>query len=157
MTFLDEEGQSHQFTWRTIQTWYYRYKNHGITAMNNSPRRDKGTVRKVTPEEVLEALNAALPHFNNKKYNKTSLYRFCIENGLLRADQIARTTFCRFIREYDLLKSDVRHNKRRLAFSMRYANNSGRPILCLVPISKTTPPNEAYRLHRRRQPSVVPR
>ena len=94
MTFLDEEGQSHQFTWRTIQTWYYRYKNHGITAMNNSPRRDKGTVRKVTPEEVLEALNAALPHFNNKKYNKTSLYRFCIENGLLRADQIARTTFC---------------------------------------------------------------
>jgi hypothetical protein len=31
MTFLDEEGNSRQFTWRTIQTWFYRYKNHGIT------------------------------------------------------------------------------------------------------------------------------
>ncbi len=32
MTFLDEEGHSRQFTWRTIQTWHYRYKNHGIIA-----------------------------------------------------------------------------------------------------------------------------
>jgi len=29
LTFLDEEGNSRQFTWRTIQTWFYRYKNHG--------------------------------------------------------------------------------------------------------------------------------
>lgn len=29
MTFTDEEGKPHQFTWRTIQTWHYRYKNHG--------------------------------------------------------------------------------------------------------------------------------
>ena len=33
MIFTDEEGKPHQFTWRTIQTWYYRYKNYGITAM----------------------------------------------------------------------------------------------------------------------------
>ena len=26
MTFLDEEGNQRQFTWRTIQTWHYRYK-----------------------------------------------------------------------------------------------------------------------------------
>ena len=32
MSFLDEEGHSRQFTWRTIQTWHYRYKNHGIPA-----------------------------------------------------------------------------------------------------------------------------
>ena len=25
MTFLDEEGQPRSFTWRTIQTWHYRY------------------------------------------------------------------------------------------------------------------------------------
>ncbi len=27
MTFLDEEGNPRRFTWRTIQTWFYRYKN----------------------------------------------------------------------------------------------------------------------------------
>src|SRR5271170_1174179 len=40
MTFLDEEGNARRFTWRTIQTWYYRYKNHGITGMTNQPRKD---------------------------------------------------------------------------------------------------------------------
>ena len=123
MTFLDEEGDPHRFTWRTIQTWHYRYKNYGITGMTNNSRADKGGTRKVTPEEVLEAINAALPHFHQKKKpNKTAIYRFCIEKGFLRADQIARTTFCRFVREYELLKEDVGENKRRLAFSMQYAN-----------------------------------
>lgn len=122
MTFLDEEGQPHRFTWRTIQTWYYRYKNHGVTAMNNSSRADKGQARKVTPEEVLEAINAALPHFHQKRINKSAIYRFCIEKGLLHANQIALTTFCRFVREYELLKEDVSENRRRLAFSMQYAN-----------------------------------
>ena len=127
MTFVDEEGNPYRFTWRTIQTWYYRYKSKGITGMTNHPRADKGSTRKVTPEEVLEAINTALPHFQKdekkkRKHNKSAIYRFCIEKGLLRADQIARTTFCRFIEEYEMLKDDVSENKRRLAFSMQYAN-----------------------------------
>ena len=122
MTFLDEQGQPRQFTWRTIQTWYYRYKNHGITAMTHHTRQDKGQVRKVTPEELLEALNAAKPHFHNQRTNKRTLYRFCIEKGLLHPDRIAQTTFYRFLRKYDLLAPNDDHNKKRLAFSMKYAN-----------------------------------
>jgi putative transposase len=123
MTFLDEEGHLRQFTWRTIQTWFYRYKNHGITGMTNRPRKDKGQVRKVTPEELLEALSAAKPHFHNQRYNKRALYRFCIEKGLLQPDRIAQTTFYRLIREYDLLApQDQDDNKKRRAFSMKYAN-----------------------------------
>jgi transposase InsO family protein len=122
MTFLDEQGQPRQFTWRTIQTWYYRYKNHGITGMTNRSRKDKGQTRKVTPEELLEALNAAKPHFHNQRSNKRALYRFCIENGLLDADRIAQTTFYRFIREHDLLAPTDTDHKTRLAFSMQYAN-----------------------------------
>jgi hypothetical protein len=36
MAFLDEEGNPRQFTWRTIQTWFYRYKNHGITGVTTA-------------------------------------------------------------------------------------------------------------------------
>ena len=122
LTFTDEEGYPRCFTWRTIQTWYYRYKNYGITGMTPAPRKDKGQARKVTPEQVMEAINGALPHFHGKHYNKSSLYRFCIEKGLLRRDQIARTTFCRFIREYDLLQNESQQNRKRLAFSMQFAN-----------------------------------
>jgi putative transposase len=123
MTFLDEDGNPRRFTWRTIQTWFYRYKNHGITSMTQRSRKDKGQPRKVTPEELLEALNAARPHFHNQRSNKRALYRFCIAQGLLHPDRIAQTTFYRFIREHDLLASqDTDDNKKRLAFSMKYAN-----------------------------------
>jgi putative transposase len=123
MTFLDEEGNLRQFTWRTIQTWFYRYKNHGITGMTNHARKDKGQVRKTTPEELLEAINAARPHFHHQRTNKRALYRFCIEKGLLQPDRIAQTTFYRFLREYDLLAPHVNDdNRKRLAFSMKYAN-----------------------------------
>ena len=124
MTFLDEEGNPRQFTWRTIQTWFYRYKNHGVTGVTNQTRKDKGQPRKVTPEELLEAINAAKPHFHDeKRMDKIALYRFCIEQGLLQADRIAQTTFYRFIREYELLATtDNDDHKKRLAFSMKYAN-----------------------------------
>jgi len=89
MTFLDEEGHPRQFTWRTIQTWFYRYKNHGITGMTHQPRKDKGHTRKVSPEELLEALNAAKPHFHDKRANAwappacwmPSLTVFCAERS----------------------------------------------------------------------------
>jgi putative transposase len=123
LTFLDEEGQSRQFTWRTIQTWFYRYKNHGVTGMTPQTRKDKGQTRKVTPEELLEALHAAKPHFRDAAANKRALYRFCIERGLLHPDRIAQTTFYRFLREHDLLAPhDDEHHKHRLAFSMKHAN-----------------------------------
>jgi putative transposase len=123
MSFLDEEGHSRQFTWRTIQTWFYRYKNHGITGVTHRPRKDKGQPRKVTPEELLEALNAARPHFHSQRTNRRALFRFCIEQGLLPPGGIAQTTFYRFLREYDLLApQDQDDNKKRLAFSMKYAN-----------------------------------
>lgn len=139
MTFVDEEGQQRQFTWRTIQTWYYRYKVHGITGMTNQSRKDKGQPRKVTPEEVMEAINAAMPHFHEKRYHKSHIYCFCIEKGLLRKDQIAPTTFYRFIREYDLLQKEPSENRKRLAFSMQYANQLWQADTMFGPFVASTP------------------
>ncbi len=121
--FTDEDGHQRQFTWRTISTWLYRYKSHGVTGIENHQRKDKGIPRKITPEELLEALNMAKTHFKDSGADKMSLYRHCLEKGLLRKEQIAQTTFYRFIREYELLKSDDQlTNKKRLAFAMQYAN-----------------------------------
>ena len=123
MIFTDEDGNKRKFTWRTISTWYYRYKNRGITGIQKNDRIDKGITRKITPEELLEAINQALPYFRAKKrYNKSDIYCKCIEKGILRKEQIAPTTFYRFIKEYELLKDNIDHNKKRLAFAMQYAN-----------------------------------
>lgn len=123
LTFTDEDANPRQFTWRTISTWYYRYKNYGITGMQNTTRSDKGLTRKITPEQLLEAINQVLPHFRGNHYNKRDIFRACIEKGLLRPEHISKTSFYRLIKEYELLAdTDTSHNKRRMAFSMQYAN-----------------------------------
>ena len=123
LTFTDEEGNPRQFTWRTISTWYYRYKKYGVTGVKENSRTDKGKTRKISPEELLEAINQVLPCFREKAYTKSALYRMCIEKGILSKDKIAPTTFYRFIREYDLLSDNFSDNKKRLAFAMAHAND----------------------------------
>ena len=61
LTFIDEEGNPRRFTWRTVQTWMYRYRKHGITGVTSPVRRDKGKTRKVAPEDVLEAIQERFP------------------------------------------------------------------------------------------------
>ncbi|NNL43215.1 MAG: DDE-type integrase/transposase/recombinase [Desulfobacterales bacterium] len=123
LKFTDEQGNERSFTWRTISTWYYRYKTHGITGVTSKSRSDKGKTRKISPEELMEAINQVLPMFRQNQYTKFDVYRMCIKKGILRKEQLAVTTFYRFIREYDLLNDNIESNKKRLAFAMEHAND----------------------------------
>ncbi len=122
MTFLDEEGQPRQFTWRTIQTWWYYYRRYGIT---EAPERsDKGATRKVSPEHLLEAIEQVLPDFHGKNRNIEEVYRACIQKGLLQRSQIAPNTFRRIVNRFELLKpTDDTSPKARLAFAKAHAND----------------------------------
>ncbi len=123
MTFTDEDGHPRRFTWRTIQTWYSRYQKHGVTVMENKPRSDKGKVRKVALEDVLEAIQKVRPKVHGKTPTLALLYRLCIEDALLTRSQIAPNTFRRVVRQYELLKPDEAcANKIRLAFAKAHAN-----------------------------------
>lgn len=125
LTFENEEGQRHRFTFRTIETWRLRYKKHGFTAICPSERSDKGKTRKVSPEQLLEAIEQVKPFFRGNDFNLAELYRCCIEKGLLRRDQVAPNTFRRLVKKLELLKpdKDVTH-KLRLAFAKRHANEA---------------------------------
>ena len=122
MTFLDEDGHPCRFTWRTIQTWWYHYRKHGIT--DSPSRADKGKIRKVAPEHLLEAIEQVMPEFYGKTYNIAEVYRVCIQKGLLRRTQIAPNTFRRAVNRFDLLKpADESSPKARLAFAKAHAND----------------------------------
>lgn len=137
LPFKDEEGNLRTFTWRTISTWYYRYKNHGVTGVAVKDRSDKGKTRKISPEELLEAINQVRPLFMNNRHSKFDIYRMCIKKGILRKEQLAPTTFYRFIREYDLLNDSIEHNKKRLAFAMEHANDLWQADTMFGPYVKT--------------------
>jgi sulfite reductase alpha subunit-like flavoprotein len=123
LVFTDESNERFQFTWRTIQTWYSRYKKNGITTMNPRPRSDRGHTRKVPPETLLEAIELVRPSFHGKCPNITAIYRACIERGLLLREQVAPNTFRRLVKAHELLKPDLQtQNKRRLAFAKAHTN-----------------------------------
>lgn len=122
-SFTDEDGHPRQFTWRTIQTWYSRYKKHGVTVMENKTRSDKGKTRKVTPEELLEAIRQVQPKIHVPTPTIALVYRLCIEQGVLTRTQIAPNTFRRAVDQYQLLKPDDEStNKIRMAFAKAHAN-----------------------------------
>lgn len=120
--FLDEDGQRFQFTWRTIQTWYSRYKKDGTTSVLSKVRSDKGGTRKIEPEQLLEAIEQVRGSFHGP-LNVTAVYRACIEKGLLQRERVAPNTFRRIVKAHELLKPDTEtENKRRLAFSKAHVN-----------------------------------
>lgn len=123
MNFTDEDGHTRQFTWRTIQTWYTRYQKYGLTALETSTRGDKGKIRKVSAESLLEAIETVLPKLHGKYPKRATLYRLCIEQGLLTRSQVAPNTFSRLVKDLELLKPDAGcEGKRRLAFAKEHAN-----------------------------------
>lgn len=123
--FVDpQSGHSYQFTWRTIETWLCRYKKHGVTSLEKNERRDKDQPRKVPVPELAEAINEVLPSFTfNKvgKVPKSAVYRRLLEKNYFSRQQLAPTTFYRFVREHDLLNTQVTE-KLRTSFAMQYAN-----------------------------------
>ena len=123
--FVDPEtGHTHQFTWRTISTWFYRYKKGGVTTLDKKTRSDKNKPRKVQVAELAEAINEVLPSLTlNKvgKIPKSTLYRCLLERNYFTRQQIAPNTFSRFVREHDLLNTETTE-KLRTAFAMQYAN-----------------------------------
>src|SRR5213075_604037 len=124
-TFTDVvSGQSYRFTWRTIDTWLYRHRKHGITTLENKTRSDKDAYRKVQVNQLAEALHEVLPTLARNKgalLPKSVLYRVLLQRNLFTRSQLAPTTFYRMLRENQLLDEPTMH-KQRLSFAMQFAN-----------------------------------
>ena len=124
-TFADlQSGHTYRFTWRTISTWLYRHKKHGITTLENKARADKDVYRKVQVSQLAEAIHEVLPTLAPNKSGvipKSVLYRVLLARGLFVRTQLAPTTFYRMVRTHQLL-DDRAVQKQRLSFAMQFAN-----------------------------------
>ena len=124
-TFNDEQtGCQYQFTWRTISTWLYRFKKHGITTLDNKTRSDKNTYRKIPLNELAEAINEALPTLSRNKGGhlpKMALYRQLLKQNYFQRSQLSQTSFYRMLRDNDLLNTE-QTIKLRQSFCMQFAN-----------------------------------
>ncbi|WP_143872492.1 DDE-type integrase/transposase/recombinase [Catenovulum sediminis] len=124
-TFVDKQTNIHyQFTWRTISTWVYRFKKHGVTTLDNKTRIDKNHYRKVQPNELAEAIHEVLPTLGRSKNGhvpKMALYRRLLANGLFKRSQLSQTSFYRMVSTHGLLDSE-QCQKLRQSFAMQFSN-----------------------------------
>lgn len=124
-TFADPtSGLDYRFTWRTISTWVYRFKKHGITTLENRSRADRDQPRKVAVNQLAEAIHEVLPSLARNKSGllpKSVLYRCLLEKGLFTRAQLAPTTFYRRLREHALL-DEAATRTLRLSFACTFAN-----------------------------------
>lgn len=121
---FSENGNDYQFTWRTISTWLYRHKIHGIATLQPKPRSDKSRTRKVQVAQLAEAIHDILPTVSRNKVGqvpKMVLFRKLLEKGYFTRDQLSQTVFYRLVKENNLLKREV-NEKLRLTFSMKFVN-----------------------------------
>ena len=124
-TFTDQAtGTDYQFTWRTISTWYYRFKKNGIATLDNKTRADKNSYRKVQVNELAEAIHDILPTLSKNKVGaipRMALYRQLLQRNYFQRSQLSQTSFYRMLRDNDLL-TEEQNKKLRHAFAMQYAN-----------------------------------
>lgn len=121
---FEDNGSVYRFTWRTISTWFYRFKRYGMTSLDNKTRSDKNGQRKVGLNELAEAINEILPNLRPNKSGvipKSVLYRELLRHNFFNRKQLAPTTFYRMIRENELLDGENTEKLRR-SFSMQFAN-----------------------------------
>ncbi len=122
--YEDSAGIKHQFTWRTISTWYYRYKSNGYTGVIIKPRKDKGSTRKVCIEKIAEAINEVLPCIRPNKKQKlivAVVYRMILEKGYFKRENLSESTFRAIVRDRNLLDNETNKDF-RLKFAMLHAN-----------------------------------
>jgi transposase InsO family protein len=124
-TFRDEQtGCEYRFTWRTISTWLYRYKKHGVTALDNLTRADKNTTRKIQVNELAEAISEVIPslsHNKTGKLPKMAIYQQLLKQNYVQRSQLSQTSFYRMVRENNLLNVEQTTTLRR-SFAMQFAN-----------------------------------
>lgn len=124
-TFVDAQtGCEYRFTWRTISTWLYRFKKHGITTLDNKTRADKNSYRKIKINELAEAINEVIPTLRKNKTGvipKLTLYRQLLKKNYFQRSQLSQTSFYRMVRKNNLLQGED-NKKLRLSFAMQFAN-----------------------------------
>ena len=117
-------GIEYQFTWKTISTWFYRFKKQGMTSLDNKTRADKHAYRKVQPNELAAAINELLPTLSFNKTGvipKSTLYRQLLAKRFFCRSQLSQTSFYRMVKRHELLSTE-QNQKLRRSFAMQFAN-----------------------------------
>lgn len=104
------DGRHRRYALGTIEEWLYRYRNGGLDALVDHPRRDKGSFPGVPEEVQAEALRhwRAHPHVGT-----AAVYKVLKRSGLIGSNKPSRSTFYRWATVHRPPRSDAGGRERR--------------------------------------------
>jgi len=89
------DGRVRQFSWQTIEGWYYDYRAEGLGALTTNARKDRGTHRGI-PESLCAAVDKLLGDHSGLK--TSNIIRHLHLEGMLTGDAPSNSTLYRYIR-----------------------------------------------------------
>lgn len=142
--WLLPDGQQRYYSPSTIEGWLYRYRNGGLDALIDLPRRDKGTFPGM-PEAVCEE---ALRLFQEHPSVRTSnVYKRLKGLGLVINNRPSRSTFYRWASEHRPDPPEQVHKQRR-AFEAGWSAALWQADIMYGPSIPRLQPNGRRRKHQ---------
>ena len=88
-------GTKKYFSINAIKNWYYQYRKYGFEALKPGTRSDRGSSKRVPISiiETIEEIRKTRPHIT-----KREIYEELCSKGEIRKQDVAESTFYRFLR-----------------------------------------------------------
>ena len=102
-SYVDKDGNEVKYSYNTIKSWYYKYKNGSYPSLIKKERSDKG-LTKIKPE----IQNLILEYKNDLKSRSISTIIKMIElNGFIRKNEISKSSVHRFLKKHNMSNRSV--------------------------------------------------
>jgi transposase InsO family protein len=129
--YLNPKGNYRMFSYKTLEEWYYKFKNQGISGLENKQRKDCG-IQRVLPQEVTEQIL----RFKDERPNITvpQILRKLIAEKIIEHGEFSKSTVYRLLRERDNIKlSTSTDGKEKRKFSFPFTNDCWQCDVCHGP------------------------
>ena len=139
--FTLPSGTLRQFKSSTIEDWYYDYQKYGFDGLINPERKDKGTIRIISPE-IMKAIDEILKEMPRLK-GKNVIRR--LDKQDLRSDgKPSDSSIYRYLKKVRLSHMPC-SSKERKAFEAPYAGYMYQTDIMYGPYVMVRQPNGRYR------------
>lgn len=99
-TYLREDGQPVRLSTETIRKWLTRYRQGGLPALADKPRKDKG--KHAVPQAISDAIRALRQE--HPRWTMTRVFDHMLASGIWNGRRPSQSTLYRFAKVHNLVR-----------------------------------------------------
>lgn len=129
--YQDSDGKYRFFSFKTIEEWYYKFKNQGLSGLENKQRSDHGKTRVLSQnacEQILKLKD------NQPNITVPQIMKILIDEKIIEYREISKSTFYRLLEARDTIKlSTSADGRQKRKFSFPFTNDCWQCDVCHGP------------------------